>query len=377
MYGAYPNQFESQPMQQFARGIQQRWEQLWQRCNAPASSIPEDQALSMRQKLFSGGLQMYMQPMVSLEQKAPVKVEALARLQLENGKIIAPAVFLPLLGDAELNRLFRVGLNISLKQLVEWDAIGVKLDISVNLPPCALLDESSPKWVQEALVVHGVAPERLTLELLETQMIDSVLRDSMIDQLLALGIRLAMDDLGSGYSSLVRLSAVPFHTIKVDQGLLIRLRDNPIQTISLVASIVQMGRDFDREVVVEGIEDMGMLEMTRILGADLAQGYAIAKPMPAGDVAGWSRDYDVPLHDHTIGTYLGALTYHWWYMHHLTRLHPTSEADCPLRAFLIDQGLEGTEAWQWHAEIHAKHSNTKATQKLMAWLVDQVQNGAI
>ncbi len=377
MYGAFPNQFESQPIQQFSRGIQQRWEQLWERCNAPASSIPEDRASSMRQELFAGGLRMYMQPMISLERKVPVKVEALARLQLESGEVIAPGAFLPLLGDAELNRLFRMGLNITLKQLVAWEAAGVRLDVSVNLPPCALLDESSPKWVQEALLVHGVAPERLTLELLETQLVDPVLRDTMIHELLGLGIQLAMDDLGSGYSSLVRLSAIPFNTIKVDQGLLLRLRENPIQTISLVSSIIQMGRDFDREVVVEGIEDLGMLEMTQILGADLAQGFVIAQPMPADTVAEWSRGYEAPFDGGALQTYLGALTYHWWYMHHLTRHHPMSEEQCPLRQFLMDQGQQDSDVWHWHGEIHAKPPSKAAAQKLMAWLVEQVKNGAI
>ena len=75
-------------------------------------------------------------------------------------------------------------------------------------------------------------------------------------KLVALGVKLSMDDLGSGYSSLQRLSALPFSTIKADQALLVRFRDNPIQTMSMIRTIIQMGHDLDRAVVVEGLEHM-------------------------------------------------------------------------------------------------------------------------
>ncbi|NNM63715.1 MAG: diguanylate cyclase, partial [Burkholderiales bacterium] len=219
LYGAYPGQFESAVMRQVARGIQQRWEQIGLRCSAPAAVVTQERAEILRQQLFAGGLRMFMQPIVDLRSGHLIKVEALARLELADGPMIAPGVFLPLLGEAELSRLFRMGLDKALGHLAQWDAQGLRIGVSVNMPPSVLRDSECVLWVEDILRLHGIASDRLTLELLETQVLDSGAQDTALSQLKRLGCELAMDDLGSGYSSLLRLTSVPFDTIKIDQGL--------------------------------------------------------------------------------------------------------------------------------------------------------------
>ncbi|MGA8008113.1 MAG: EAL domain-containing protein, partial [Thiomonas sp.] len=372
LFGAYPNQFESSVMQQFARSLQQRWEQIWLRSATPAPVVPLEHALDMRQRLFDGGLRMFMQPIINLETGRPCKVEALARLEQPSGEIVAPALFLPLLGDVELNRLFRMGLDIGLEQIRVWDSEGLTLDLSVNLPPRSLLDPDCATWVAAALSRHAVPPRRLTLELLESQLIDQGPRDEAMARLVNLGVKLAMDDLGSGYSSLERLSALPFDTIKIDQGLLVRLRKTPLKTISLIGAIIQMGRDFERDVVVEGLEDLGLIEVATILGADFGQGYAFARPMPADRIPQWESHFKNTVQHGVIQTFAGALAYHWRHNHGGFPGAENSADQCPVTAFLAAQGISDVETSAWHRQTHAEPDNTEANRRFLDWLAERV-----
>lgn len=372
LFGAFPNQFESTTLQHFARGLQQRWEHIWQRCTAPSPVISEVQAVEIRRALFSGGLRMYVQPVVSLSTGALVKVEALARLCMPDGQIILPGVFLPLLGQAELDHLFRLGLVASLTDVARWDAAGLSIDIAVNLPPSNLLDDHCPRWVADALRRHDIPPERLTLELLENQSIDPARQDRTIAAFLDIGVKLAMDDLGSGYSSLLRLSQIPFHTIKIDQGLMVHIRENPVQGLSLIASILQMGRDFDRVVVAEGLEDFGMIEAVAQLGAQFGQGYGIAHPMPPDALPHWRPSPDLRANPQEIRTFLGALAHQWRVMHEKA---PTPVAEVtanPLTHFLRDRAQDAAAA-HWYAQIRAPSTNSQQSAQLLNWLAEQVR----
>ncbi|WP_407275316.1 EAL domain-containing protein [Halothiobacillus sp. DCM-1] len=368
--GTHPHQFESVWAQQFARSSQLRLSQIWQICRSPALTLDYHLAEHYRQQLFEGGLRVYAQPIIELASARVVKVEALARLALPDGTILPPSAFIPLLGDAELDRLFQRVLQASLTALRAWDDQGLLLDLSVNLAPTTLRDAHCSDWVQQALDAQGIAPERLTLELLENDMGDSEEAHEAIHRLRLLGTPLAMDDLGAGYSSLKRLTRLPFASIKIDQALLARLPDNPVQTLSLISAIIQMGRDFNQQVVVEGLEDSGMIEAARILGAGYGQGYGIARPMPIDDIPDWIRQHPAePPDTDAIRSPAGALAYHWLFMHqHLATYHGGNAEECPLHAFLRQQGNTATEALAWHAIIHKNPANTEVSRQLMNYL---------
>ncbi len=377
LFGAYPNQFESIQKQQFARALQQRWALIWQRCNTPVSVITQTQSQQWRQRLFDGGLHMYMQPIVNLQSGRLIRVEALARLQMPDAQIIPPDKFLPLLGNAELDRLFYAGMDETLAQRVRWEAQGLAIGVALNLPPSCLLDAGCPRWVQEALQRHGVAPRHLTLELLETADLDNTVQDKAIRQLKTLGVKLAMDDLGSGYSSLKRLTCMPFDTIKLDKGLLLHLREDPLQGLILIRTIIQLGLHSERDVVVEGLEQEDMIETARMLGASLGQGYGLARPMPAEQIFDWNRTFKLPLQPDHIQTYLGALTYHWTYLHDDAKTcdHPTPLSQCPVTRFLADRGLQDSEAARWHTHIHTGTDVQEPYRRLTDWLIERVQHG--
>ncbi|MBU6440943.1 MAG: EAL domain-containing protein [Betaproteobacteria bacterium] len=309
LLGRHPAQFDSPWMREFIRGLQSRASHAWRGARAPAAAlmVSRNQAQTYRERLFDGGLQMHLQPVVDLYTGECRKVEALARLRLADGRMVPPGMFLPVMGEAELDGLFRGGLEQVCRQLREWDERGLRVDAAINLPPSSLLDRQCPGWVESTLSRHGIEPRRLTLELLETQEIDFKEQSSALHRLKALGVRLAMDDLGAGYSSLQRLAQLPFDLIKVDQGISLNMRKDPLQTLGLMRSIVRLAAELGRSLVVEGVEDRGVIEAALECGARYAQGYGIARPMPASMFPEWVRDYKPCVRPGEVTTYLGLL----------------------------------------------------------------------
>jgi EAL domain-containing protein (putative c-di-GMP-specific phosphodiesterase class I) len=334
--------------------------------------VAEEQARELRSLLFAGGLAMYVQPVVDLRDGALAKVEALARMIRPDGRVIGPGAFLPLLGEADLSLLFRNGLQLALRRLARWDADGLRVDVAINLPPRTMLDAQCPQWIADALREHGIAPQRLTLELLEHQSLDAAAQDAAVARLAPLGVQLSMDDLGSGYSSLQRLAALPFTSIKADQGLLVRLREQPLQTLTMLRTIIQMGADLERGVVVEGLEDDDMVEAARWLGAPYGQGYALARPMPAAALADWWRERRGALlpDDSAPRSALGALAWKWARRDAAgATLH-----DCPLHGFLLREAPHDTALHDCHARLHAGHPG--ARRELVERLAARVQAAA-
>jgi diguanylate cyclase (GGDEF)-like protein/PAS domain S-box-containing protein len=330
-------------------------------------------ATAYRSRLFSGGLVMHVQPVIDLRNGELHLVEALARLQLPDGSVVHPGDFLPLLSDADVDRLFREGLDQALGLLAGWDAQGIHLDISVNIAPSTLLDPDCPNWVSSALDRHRIQPQRLGLELLESQTIEWDAQRRSIEQLVALGVGMAMDDLGSGYSSLHRLSVLPFNAIKFDRELMAGAASKPVETLSLIATLTQMGRDLGVHVVVEGLENTGMMEAAAVLGTRFGQGYFLARPMPAAEVPGWVSAFRFPLQTGTLHTCMGALAYHWQF----TRFgspHPRDVDSCPVTAFLAGYGEAGEAARRWHEQQHGNAGESPASSRLLIdWLVQQIR----
>ncbi len=362
-FGAYPNQFESASMRQFARGLQQRWEQLWSRSTTPAPVMPQQRARQLRERLFAGGFVLHLQPVVDLRSGRLVKLEGLGRLCMGD-ELIGPGLFLPLLGDAELDHLFRLGLDHVLAALVALEADGLQVDVSINMAPSTLLDADCPRWVDDALRRHGVAPQRLHLELLESAELDPSAQDEAVERLVRVGVKLAMDDLGAGYSSLQRLSALPFDLIKIDQSLILNLRRAPLRSLPLIRSLIQLARDLDRQVVVEGLEDPGMIEAALALGAESGQGYGIARPMPLDAVAAWHSGYAAAPANAPPRSYLGALAHQWL----LTQRDAPAD-ERAVAAFL--RGCADPEAAQWLQRLDAAIDSGSTRQALLRWLVER------
>ncbi len=377
LYGAYPNQFESAWMREFGQGLQRRWEQTWRSSRSPSGfAMPQERAEAYRACMFAGGLHMHLQPVFDLRSGEVDSMEALARLHMPDGTVVGPGQFLPLLSQAELDRLFRLGLAQALDWLVELRGQHPRfagMGVSINLPPSTLLNPDCTRWVDEALRDRGLDPARLHIELLETQELHSESQREGLEQLASLGVCLSMDDLGSGYSSLERLSRLPFDVIKIDQGLLATLRSHPLRVISLVGSLIQMTHDLQRTAVVEGLEDADAVETVRLLGATMGQGFGLCRPLPPRQAASWLREFRPPPAQAAVRSPLGALAYHWRYVRalHVPPTHTDLET-CPVTSFLQHAAPRDREVARWHAQLHAGEQVDQASQRISDWLVRSI-----
>ncbi|MBW8075953.1 EAL domain-containing protein, partial [Metallibacterium scheffleri] len=212
---------------------------------------------------------------------------------------------------------------------------------------------------------------RLTLELLETQEFEADSQEGAIEALSRLGVKLAIDDLGSGYNSLKRLAELPFDTIKVDQSLTLNLRRSPMLSFSLVSTLLKLGRDLGRQVIIEGAQDTDTVQAVFALGATLAQGFALARPMPAAQFQAWCAARRDVADACGVSGPLGALALHWA-LAHGGAAHVGVAQDGPVARWLRDCGATA-EVLGWHEQLHLDPASWSHDQPFVAWLLRELR----
>jgi EAL domain-containing protein (putative c-di-GMP-specific phosphodiesterase class I) len=316
MYSLWPGFFSILRVQNFLIHIQRVLGYAMQRLSR-APVIPMLEQQEYRQLLEESRVTMLYQPIIDLRDGRLCRLEALARLQSRSGALLSPARFLPVFGESELLQLFEHGLRQICAGSRELEARGLNLPISINLPAEGLGDERYEEAIQRILEEESFAPDRLQLEVLESEdgPAQTEQKQLFIQRLRELGVRFAQDDLGSGHSSLLRMGQYNFDEVKIDQGLVRSVLHRPQRALEFILYLTRLAHAFHTQVVVEGLENLGMLEAAAILGADHGQGYGIARPMPAADVAAWWESYCYPVDAQNPQTALGAMAgYLLWEM---------------------------------------------------------------
>jgi len=182
-------------------------------------------------------------------------------------------------------------LALALAQHRAWAAEGLSLPVAVNVGTACLLDEDFPARVAEQLQRHSVPAAELTVEITESAMVtDPDRATSVLAALRALGVRISIDDFGTGYSSMSYLHTMPLDELKIDRQFTAQIF-NTDNGAAIVAAIVQLAHASALEVVVEGIEDERTMLAIAGMGCEIAQGYHVCKPLPAGDVPAWVRQW--------------------------------------------------------------------------------------
>jgi diguanylate cyclase (GGDEF)-like protein/PAS domain S-box-containing protein len=242
----------------------------------------------LRRALDRGELVVYYQPKLDLATGKLAGAEALVRWQHPQRGLLSPAEFVPVAETTGLiHRLTSHVLDVALAQVHAWALAGVEVPIAVNLSARCLHDRGLPRRVAAALERHQVPPAMLCLEITES----SIMRDpvgalAVLRELAATGVRLSLDDFGTGYSSMTYLRQLPVTELKVDRSFVQDLASESADAV-LVRSAVDLGHNLGLEVVGEGVEDSSTLDALRALGCDVAQGYFVARPMPAEAVDAW------------------------------------------------------------------------------------------
>jgi diguanylate cyclase (GGDEF)-like protein len=233
-------------------------------------------------------LQLHYQPKVGLDGNEVCGVEALVRWHHPTRGLVLPAEFIPVAETTGLiNRLTEHVLRLAVAQGRAWLDRGLTLPLAVNLSPRCLLDTTLLERVRALLAEYGLPAELLRLEVTETAvMANPALAMSTLTGLHQLGIRLSIDDYGTGYSSMAYLRRLPVDELKVDRSFVLNMTENDNDAI-LVRSAIDLGHNLGLSVVAEGVEGADHVAALQGLGCDVAQGYHYARPMPAEDVCAW------------------------------------------------------------------------------------------
>ena len=293
LYHSWPGYFNVPRRANLLTHIRAALETVIAQGAASGHVISHAERIAYRETLSRGDLVMFYQPVIDLRSGELAKVEALARLDKHDGTYATPGDFLPAFGEHELRELFALGLRQALRDLCAWQDQGLHTSVAVNLPTQAFVDDEYLRIARDILKDSPIEPERITFELLETGEIDNHQAGAnLLSQWKALGVRLAQDDLGSGYSSLVRMEQLGVDDVKIDHGLVRTAVQAPHKALRFIYHLTHLAHDIGIRVTVEGLETAGLVEAAAILGADFGQGYAIARPMSARDMGRWRH---VPL----------------------------------------------------------------------------------
>ncbi|MFZ3001624.1 MAG: PAS domain S-box protein [Undibacterium umbellatum] len=233
---------------------------------------------------------LYYQPKVDLITGEIVGAEALIRWQHPNRGILSPAEFLPHIYGSKLEKpLGEWVIKAAIQQAYHWQLRGISIRVSANISAHHLLAPDFCDYLQAALRAHPYfQATNFELEVLETAAIaDMEQAVAILNRCRQLGIHFALDDFGTGYSSLTYLRKLPVDTLKIDQSF-VRDMLTDVEDLDIVEGVIRLAGAFNRQVIAEGVETMAHGAKLLELGCRLAQGYGIARPMPADQFVEWS-----------------------------------------------------------------------------------------
>ncbi|MEA1052038.1 EAL domain-containing protein [Lamprobacter modestohalophilus] len=250
----------------------------------------------IRRALMEREFVLYYHPKVNMRSGAVVGAEALIRWQHPQLGLLAPASFLPVMeGHPLASEIGEWVIESALTQKEIWRAAGLDIPISVNVGGRQLQQPDFVQRLQAVLKAHpAFRPGDLEMEVLETSALEDIARVSkVIEACRALGVAFALDDFGTGYSSLTYLKRLPVSMLKIDQSFVRDMLDDP-EDLAILEGVLRLASAFLRVPIAEGVETMEHGKMLLQLGCDLAQGYVIARPMPADQMPAWAATWSAP-----------------------------------------------------------------------------------
>jgi diguanylate cyclase (GGDEF)-like protein len=245
-------------------------------------------AADLRKGTESGEIVAWYQPELDLATEQSTAVEALVRWAHPDLGLLPPGAFLDIAERTNLIKpLTQRVLELALAQAAAWHALGIDITVAVNVSARVLADRTFPARVAHALAEADVPSHRLKLEVTEsTLMVEPELALSVLTELSALGIELSIDDFGTGYSSLAYLAKLPVSEVKIDRAFVGKMAAGSREGI-IVGSTVDLAHHLGLRAVAEGVEDLALIADLQAIGCDMAQGYAISRPMDSQEATAW------------------------------------------------------------------------------------------
>ena len=243
----------------------------------------------IRRGLESNEFELYYQPKVNMSTGGVLGAEALIRWQHPKRGLLAPSQFLPIVEGNPLGiELGEWTLDTALSQVELWREEGLQMPVSVNVSPQQLEQTGFVDRIAALLAAHPtISPSMLELEVLESSALTDIAQVSQVMRACSrLGVGFALDDFGTGYSSLSYLKRLPVEVLKIDQTFIRNMHRDP-EDLSIVEGVLGLAAAFHHHVIAEGVETVEHGLLLLRLGCQFAQGYGIARPMPAHELPGW------------------------------------------------------------------------------------------
>jgi EAL domain-containing protein (putative c-di-GMP-specific phosphodiesterase class I) len=252
---------------------------------------------SIRRALERGDFVLHYQPKVNMRTGQVLGAEALIRWQHPERGLLAPGLFLPIIEDDPLAVVLGEWvMDTALSQIEQWRAAGLSITVSVNVGAYQLQQTDFLDKLRTILSRHpGVPHGGIDIEILETSALKDMAQVSrVIEECAQMGITFALDDFGTGYSSLTYLKRLKVGLLKIDQSFVRDMLEDP-DDLAILEGVIGLASAFKREVIAEGVETVAHGTMLLDLGCHLAQGYGIARPMPADQMINWINTWQPDL----------------------------------------------------------------------------------
>jgi EAL domain-containing protein (putative c-di-GMP-specific phosphodiesterase class I)/DNA-binding NarL/FixJ family response regulator len=240
-------------------------------------------------------VEVYYQPKVRLDDGQLVGVEALVRIVHPAFGVLEPDQFIPVAeSSGRITPLTMIVLQKSIAQAGNWQRDGLDIGVAINMSTLAIRRLDLPEIVAEMAAKAGVPNDRITIELTESQVAEGPEMLHILSRFRLRGFNLSIDDYGTGQSGLQRLKRLPFTELKIDKAFVNGAsRDADMRSILEVS--IELGRRLRMEVVAEGVENWLDWRLLKRLGCDMAQGFVIARPVPAAGIGLWAQSWQAPL----------------------------------------------------------------------------------
>ncbi len=244
----------------------------------------------LRKAVDEDELVLFYQPKVALRGGSELHAEALVRWRHPTRGLVAPVEFIAFAEQTGYIRAITQWVMAhAIAQCAAWRSDDLAMNVSINISARDLVDLELPERVESLLRKYGCAAQWITLEITESAILDDP--DHAIDNLRrlhSLGCRLAIDDYGTGYSSLAYLRRLPVHELKIDKTFILGMARDSSDAV-IVRSTIDLAHHMGLMVVAEGVEDEATVERLRGLSCDMVQGYLLSRPIAAEDIAAWMR----------------------------------------------------------------------------------------
>jgi diguanylate cyclase (GGDEF)-like protein len=250
----------------------------------------------LRRAVNRDELKVFMQPKVNLADSTICGAEALVRWDHPTLGFLPPNEFIPLAEESgNISMISRWALKAAIRECRLWQEYGLDLNVSVNLSGRDLQNTDLPCMLSELLREHDLSADRLVLEITEQALVrDLEAARRVLECLRELGAHIAIDDFGTGYSSLVQIKSLPVDEVKIDQTFVTDLPGNRAD-VAIVRSAIELAHNLGLDVLAEGVETRATMRWLAAHGCERAQGFLIARPMPAEDFPAWLEDYGCEL----------------------------------------------------------------------------------